>query len=184
VPDIVYRAGFAAEAFLALAQRVWPRDYSLAAAGDALTRTTNIGAWDGDRLVGSVRLLTDGHFFATITEILVDPEYQRRGIGRRLMELALDHAPRGKMAFGAQPEAVAFFERIGCERRLTSFVASRQAPTQFELWRQDDNGNRVLIRSFAERPDAEAALRQFESLHHKQTYWVEPRETSTTDSTR
>jgi len=125
MPDIVYRNGFAAEAFLALAERVWPRDYSVAAAREALTRTTNIGAWDADRLVGSVRILTDGYFFATIPEILVDPDYQRRGIGRRLMGLALEHAPRGKVAFGAQPQSVAFFERVGCERRLTGFVATR-----------------------------------------------------------
>jgi ribosomal protein S18 acetylase RimI-like enzyme len=131
--DIIYRTGFAADAFLALAGRVWPRDYSLAAADEALTRTTNIGAWDGDRLVGSVRVLTDGYFFATIAEILVDPDYQRRGIGRRLMDLALENAPRGKVAFGAQPQAVEFFDRVGCERRLTSFVAARPLKPSSDL---------------------------------------------------
>jgi ribosomal protein S18 acetylase RimI-like enzyme len=122
---IAYREGFAADDFLSLAQRVWPRDYSRADAEAALRRTANIGAWDGQRLVGSVRVLTDGYFFATIPEILVDPEYQRRGIGRRLMHLVLENAPRGKVAFGAQPQSVEFFDRIGCERKLTGFVASR-----------------------------------------------------------
>ena len=123
--DLVYRESFAADEFLALAQRVWPREYSLAAASAALERTINLGAWDGTRLVGSIRILTDGYFFATIPEILVDPDYQRRGIGQHLMELALERAPRGKLAFGAQPQSVAFFDRIGCERKLTSFVAAR-----------------------------------------------------------
>jgi len=123
--DLVYRESFGADEFLALAQRVWPRDYSVAGASGALERTINVGAWDGTRLVGSIRILTDGYFFATIPEILVDPDYRRRGIGQRLMELALERAPRGKLAFGAQPESVAFFDRIGCERKLTSFVAAR-----------------------------------------------------------
>ena len=123
--DLVYRESFAADEFLALAQRIWPRDYSVADASAALERTINVGAWDGTRLVGSIRILTDGYFFATIPEILVDPDYQRRGIGQRLMELALERAPRGKLAFGAQPQSVAFFDRIGCERKLTSFVAAR-----------------------------------------------------------
>jgi ribosomal protein S18 acetylase RimI-like enzyme len=123
--NLSYRESFAADEFLALAQRVWPRDYSLADTAAALQRTINIGAWDGSRLVGSIRILTDGYFFATIPEILVDPEYQRRGIGQRLMELALERTPRGKLAFGAQPESVTFFDRIGCERKLTSFVATR-----------------------------------------------------------
>jgi ribosomal protein S18 acetylase RimI-like enzyme len=123
--DLSYKESFTAEDFLALAQRVWPREYSVSDATAALARTINIGAWDSNRLVGSVRVLTDGYFFATVPELLVDPAYQRRGIGRRLMELALERAPRGKVAFGAQPQSVAFFDRIGCERKLTGFVAAR-----------------------------------------------------------
>jgi len=38
----------------------------VSAAKAALTRTTNIGAWDDQRLVGAVRVLTDGYFFATV----------------------------------------------------------------------------------------------------------------------
>lgn len=121
--SLTYSDGFSADDFLDLAQRVWPREYSLSDANAALSKTINIGAWDGSRLVGSIRILTDGYFFATIPEVLVDPAYQRRGIGRRLMELALERAPRGKVAFGAQAQSVAFFERIGCRRGLTGFVA-------------------------------------------------------------
>ncbi|HXT14297.1 MAG TPA: GNAT family N-acetyltransferase [Gemmatimonadaceae bacterium] len=123
--DVTYSDGFGVEDFLALAQRVWPRPYDSAAAAQALTRTINVGAWDGSRLIGSVRVLTDGYFFATIPEILVDPDYERRGIGRRLMELALERSPRGKVGFGAQPQSVGFFERIGCRRASTGFVAER-----------------------------------------------------------
>ena len=123
--DVQYVDGFEVDDFLSLAQRVWPREYVREDAAVALTRTINVGAWDGNRLVGSIRVLTDGYFFATIPEILVDPAYQRRGIGRRLMELALERTPRGKVAFGAQPQSVAFFEQIGCRRGLTGFVAER-----------------------------------------------------------
>ncbi|HEV8217907.1 MAG TPA: GNAT family N-acetyltransferase [Gemmatimonadaceae bacterium] len=131
--NLSYRESFAADEFLALAQRVWPRDYSVADTAAALHRTINIGAWDGSRLVGSIRILTDGYFFATIPEILVDPEYQRRGIGQRLMVLALERAPRGKLAFGAQPQSAAFFDRIGCERKLTSFVATRPLKSEMAV---------------------------------------------------
>jgi hypothetical protein len=41
------------------------------------------------------------------------------------------------------------------------------------LWRQDDNGNRFAIQTFTGRRKAEAELRRFESLPHKQTYWLE-----------
>jgi hypothetical protein len=45
--------GFEADAFLPLAQRVWPGEYDLAAGAAALARTMNIGAWDGERLIGA-----------------------------------------------------------------------------------------------------------------------------------
>jgi ribosomal protein S18 acetylase RimI-like enzyme len=118
-----YAEGVTPAEFLVLGQRIWPGDYGIDEATTALSRTTNVGSWDGDRLVGCVRLLTDGYFLSTISDIFVDPDYRRRGIGRELMRHVLEIAPRGRLFFGAQPEAVAFFESIGCERRLTGFVA-------------------------------------------------------------
>jgi hypothetical protein len=50
-----YRVGCEVADFLAWAQRVWPRDYSVADAEAALTRTINIGAWHGARLVRGAR---------------------------------------------------------------------------------------------------------------------------------
>jgi GNAT superfamily N-acetyltransferase len=119
---IEYREGFSAGDFIALANRVWPRDYDMARAADAIARTINIGAWDGGRLVGAVRVLSDGYLFSTVPEILVEPQYQRRGIGRDLMAHALERAPRGALFFGAQPQSVGFFERIGCARGPVGFV--------------------------------------------------------------
>lgn len=49
-----------------------------------------IGAWDGDALVGFVNVAWDGdaHFF--LLDTTVHPDWQRRGIGRRLVEEAID----------------------------------------------------------------------------------------------
>ena len=99
----------------------------MSAAKAALTRTTNIGAWDDQRLVGAVRVLTDGYFFATVAEILVDPDYRRRGIGRELMFRALASAPRGTLFFGAQPPSVGFFEKLGCETGPAGMVMRHEA---------------------------------------------------------
>ena len=58
--SIDYRDGFSAEEFLALANLVWPRDYDLDRTREALARTTSIGAWDGRRLIGTVRISVMG----------------------------------------------------------------------------------------------------------------------------
>ena len=43
----------------------------------------------------------------------------------------------------------------------------------WELWRQDDNGNRFRIARFATEAKANAEQRRFETLAHKQIYWVQ-----------
>lgn len=43
----------------------------------------------------------------------------------------------------------------------------------FEVWRQDDNGNRYLVSSHADRDAAEAAVAAMEAgVQHKQLYYV------------
>ena len=43
----------------------------------------------------------------------------------------------------------------------------------WELWRQDDNGNRFLIGRFTAIVAAEEKLTQLTRAGHKQTYWIE-----------
>lgn len=125
--DLAEEPDLSAEEFLDLAQRVWPRDYSPSLAQEALRRTINLTARDAGRLIGCVRILTDGYFFGTIPEILVDPVYQRRGIGRTLMERAWERSPTS-LVFGAQPGNEPFFEKLGYERSLTSFARRKPRP--------------------------------------------------------
>jgi ribosomal protein S18 acetylase RimI-like enzyme len=114
--------------FLALAQKVWPRDYARDGVQQALRATINLVARAEGQLVGSVRILTDGHFFGTIPEILVDPKYQGKGIGRTLMELAWERSPTG-LFFGAQEWNEGFFEKLGYERSMVSFARKKRRPT-------------------------------------------------------
>ena len=44
-----------------------------------------VTAWDGDRLVGVGRALTDFSFCCYLSDLAVDREYQRQGIGREII---------------------------------------------------------------------------------------------------
>jgi hypothetical protein len=44
---------------------------------------------------------------------------------------------------------------------------------RYELWRQDDNGNRARIAVFATEAEAERERAMYEARGHKQMYWVE-----------
>ena len=78
-----------AEVFLAFVNQVWPGDYDLEKTEQALAKTLNITAYAGETLVGCLRILTDGYYFGTITELLVLPAYQKQGIGSRLLHMTI-----------------------------------------------------------------------------------------------
>jgi ribosomal protein S18 acetylase RimI-like enzyme len=115
------------EDFIALARRVWPDDFDPTQVKKALEKTINITARKDDQLVGCVRVLTDGYFFGTIPEILVDPEHQGEGVGEHLMELAWDTSPTS-LYFGAQPGNETFFEKLGFGRGVQSFWRKKPRP--------------------------------------------------------
>lgn len=91
----------------------------------ALSKTMNITAWDDGKLVGCLRVLSDGYYFGTITEMLVLPEYQGQGIGSRLLKLAGENTPT-MLYFGAQPGLETFYEKNGCSRSLTSYALNEK----------------------------------------------------------
>ena len=51
-----------AEQFIEFVNQIWPGNYELEETREALAKTVNITAYDGETLVGCIRLLTDGYF--------------------------------------------------------------------------------------------------------------------------
>jgi predicted GNAT family N-acyltransferase len=114
-----------AEVFLSLVNGVWPGEYNEQFTREALQKTINVTAWQNDSLIGCVRILTDGYFFGTISEILVLPEYQKKGIGKRLMEIAWEASPTS-LFFGAQPGKEPFFEKFGFTKGIQSYQKKKE----------------------------------------------------------
>ena len=114
-----------ASTFITFVNRVWPGDYDLDKTQAALSRTLNITAYDEKELVGCLRILSDGYYFGTITELLVLPKYQKQGIVSRLLTLAKDNTPT-MLYFGAQPGAEGFYEKNGCQKSLQSYLIDKE----------------------------------------------------------
>lgn len=110
--------------FISFVNKVWKGNYDIVKTKEALSKTINITAYENGTLVGCLRILTDGYFFGTITELLVLPEYQRQGIGSKLLEIAKDNTPT-LLYFGAQSEKESFYEKNGCKRSLQSYIIEK-----------------------------------------------------------
>ena len=49
-----------------------------------------LGAYDSDRLVGIIRAVGDGQTIVFVQDIIVLPEYQRKGIGTKLLKAVVE----------------------------------------------------------------------------------------------
>lgn len=79
-----------------------------------------LGAYENDRLLGIVRCVGDGETIVWIQDVLVFPDYQRRGVGRALVQAVLDRYPRVRQielaTDGNDPASNAFYQTLGFRR--------------------------------------------------------------------
>ena len=91
----------------------------------ALAQTVNIAAWHDGVPIGVARVITDEYLYAALADIVVHPGYERRGLGRQLMNRAVDATPSGVPYVNARSGSSPFFEHIGCERGTPGFMMRR-----------------------------------------------------------
>lgn len=73
-------------------------------------------AWDGARLVGIARSLSDFTFCTYLSDLAVDLSYQRRGIGKELMRLTQEAGAPATLLLFAAPAAVGYYPHVGFEQ--------------------------------------------------------------------
>ena len=75
-----------------------------------------VSAWDGPRLVGFARAISDGATNAYVSTVAVLPEYRRRGIGSAVVRRLIDGRDHLTFALHARPEVHPFYEACGFKR--------------------------------------------------------------------
>ena len=89
-----------------------------------------ISAWAGPRLVAFGRVLTDYVYRATIWDVIVDRDYQRRHIGTEIVQRILSHPTLQQVElFWLCTVCPGFYERLGFSaKEQTGMVWSRKKP--------------------------------------------------------
>lgn len=84
---------------------------------DAVAGSTRVvTARYGDELLGLARVLSDGASIAYLQDVLVRPELQREGVGRQLVQTALEpygHVRQKVLLTDDEPRQQAFYESLG-----------------------------------------------------------------------
>ena len=75
---------------------------------------------DDDKAIGVVRLLWDGGYIAFLSDVVVDPEYQGQGIGRKLVESCIERLKKDmkpgfkvKLTLNSAKGKEPFYEKFG-----------------------------------------------------------------------
>jgi predicted N-acetyltransferase YhbS len=87
-----------------------------------------VTAWDGARMVGISRSLTDFVYATYLSDLAVRKSYQRTGIGRELVRLTQDAAPRAMLILLAAPAAEKYYPHIGFEHHPQAWILRGGTP--------------------------------------------------------
>lgn len=84
-------------------------------------------AYDGGRLVGIARALTDFSFCCYLSDLAVDQEYQRNGIGKELVRRVQEAiGEEAMLLLLAAPDAMDYYPHIGFEKAENAWIIHRR----------------------------------------------------------
>jgi GNAT superfamily N-acetyltransferase len=88
-----------------------------------------VTAWHNGKLVGIARSLTDFAYVAYLADLAVDAEYQRKGIGKRLIQETRERLwPECMIVLLAAPLANEYYAPLGFEHNPRAWILKGAAP--------------------------------------------------------
>ena len=91
-------------------------EHPLIVAGAYKNSLCTLAAYEDEVLIGIIRAVGDGHSILFIQDILVYPEYQRRGVGTALIQALLDQFPHVyqiELATDSTEKTISFYKSLG-----------------------------------------------------------------------
>ncbi|MEU9160877.1 GNAT family N-acetyltransferase [Streptomyces sp. NPDC048424] len=77
---------------------------------------------DDGALIGIARSLTDGVYSTYLSDLAVDVAHQGKGVGRDLIRVTQEAAPRAKVVLLSAPAAVDYYPHIGFTRHESAWT--------------------------------------------------------------
>ncbi|WP_373540757.1 GNAT family N-acetyltransferase [Chamaesiphon sp.] len=109
----------------------WANDRQIADLQIALDRSEPVvSAWDKDKLIGFARANSDGIYRATIWDVVIDCDYQRLGLGRKLVATVLEHPcmQRVERIYLTTTHQQNFYERLGFAPNSSTTMVLDRSP--------------------------------------------------------
>ena len=87
-----------------------------------------VTAWDGDKLIGIARSMTDFHYACYLSDLAVDKSYQSNNIGKQLQTITQERlGSKCKLILIAAPASNSYYEHIGFINNQRCWVLDRDS---------------------------------------------------------
>ncbi|HML24531.1 MAG TPA: GNAT family N-acetyltransferase [Aggregatilinea sp.] len=85
-----------------------------------------VSAWDGGRLVGIARSITDFAYCCYLSDLAVSADYQRQGIGQALIDRTrAELGDEVMLLLLSVPDAMTYYPRVGFEPVANGWIIHR-----------------------------------------------------------
>lgn len=86
-----------------------------------------ITAWVGDEPIALSRSLSDNAFCCYLSDLAVKKEYQKKGIGKKLIDMTHEIATKdASLILLAAPAAIDYYPKIGMKKNDACFIFKRK----------------------------------------------------------
>lgn len=117
----------------------WARERNIEQLKIAIANSNPVvTVWDTERLIGFARANSDGVYRAAIWDVVIDPDYQGVGLGRKLVQTVLSHplVSKAERVYLTTTHQQSFYERIGFECNETTTMVLYNSDSSEELARR------------------------------------------------
>ncbi|MDJ0707742.1 MAG: GNAT family N-acetyltransferase [Leptolyngbyaceae cyanobacterium MO_188.B28] len=109
----------------------WARERQLEELAIAIANSDPVvSAWDGEKMIGFARAISDDVYRATIWDVVIHPDYLGIGLGQKLVETVLNHPRMNRVEriYLMTTDQQHVYKQVGFQRNpSTTMVLSNRA---------------------------------------------------------
>ena len=84
-------------------------------------------AWEDDKLIGIARALTDHSYCCYLSDLAVDHDHQRQGVGHQLIQTIRDQlSDQVSLILLSAPDAMDYYPKVGFTALTNAFAIARK----------------------------------------------------------
>lgn len=85
-------------------------------------RYSVVTCWFGKSLVGFGTMISDGEMYSSIFDVVIDPAFQKKGIGREIVDRLVSTAPETCIHLTSTFGNEEFYQKVGFKKHKTAFA--------------------------------------------------------------